>query len=123
MASLTVNKHDIATRQDVSLLIHSFYAKVRSDEQLAPHFARVDWDHHTPIIIDFWSMILLGDPAYKGNPLAKHLPMDLKKEDFARWLLHFTNTVDEHFHGTKAEEAKQRAVSIAGIFQFKMGLT
>lgn len=116
------DRHDILTREDVSRLIDKFYSKVRADRQLAPHFAKVDWEHHTPVIIDFWCMILLGDQAYKGNPLVKHLPMVLQKEDFDQWLLLFTTTVDENFEGEKAIEAKQRALSIASIFQFKMGL-
>jgi hemoglobin len=114
--------HDILTKDDVTLLITEFYKKVRQDNQLSPHFARVDWAHHTPVIIDFWNMILLGDSSYKGNPFLKHVNLPLQREDFSRWLLHFTNTVDEHFAGEKAEEAKQRALSIAGIFQLKMGL-
>jgi hemoglobin len=119
---MTSTRHDIRTKEDITLLISEFYAKVRKDEQLAPHFSHVDWEHHTPIIIDFWCMILLGDQSYKGNPLARHLQLSLKKDDFDRWLFHFTNTIDENFTGGKAEEAKQRALSIASIFQFKMGL-
>ncbi len=115
-------QHDITTRQDVTLLITSFYSKVRDDFQLAPHFVHVDWDYHTPIIIDFWCMILLGDPSYKGNPLARHLHLSLQPEDFRQWLILFKGTIDEHFSGLKAEEAKQRADSIASIFQHKLGL-
>jgi hemoglobin len=119
---MTITKPDIATKKDVTLLITEFYTKVRQDRQLAPHFAHVDWPAHTPVIIDFWSMILLGDQKYKNNPLAKHLHMKLTADDFKQWLHLFTTTVDEHFSGEKAEEAKQRAVSIASMFQYKMGL-
>jgi hemoglobin len=115
-------KHDIVTKSDISLLINEFYAKVRKDELLAVHFSKIDWEHHTPVIIDFWCMLLLGDQSYKGNPLVKHLQMPLKKEDFARWLFHFTNTINDNFAGEKADEAKQRAQNIAAMFQFKMGL-
>jgi hemoglobin len=119
---MTTTKHDILTRDDVTLLITEFYTKVRQDTQLAPHFTEVDWVHHVPVITDFWSMILLGEEGYKGNPLAKHLHMPLKKEDFSQWLHLFTKTLDENFTGEKATEAKQRAMNIASIFQFKMGL-
>jgi hemoglobin len=103
-------------------LITEFYAKVRNDEQLAPHFRAVDWPHHTPIIINFWCMILLGDQSYKGNPLLKHLHLSLQQKDFTRWLTLFRETITEHFTGEKANEAIQRAENIAAIFQFKMGL-
>jgi hemoglobin len=115
-------KSDILSKPDVAILISNFYAKVREDSVLAPHFASVDWDHHTPIIVNFWTMILLGEQSYIGNPLGKHLHMKLSKREFDRWLMLFTNTVDELFAGEKAEEAKQRAISIAGIFQYKMNI-
>lgn len=119
---MTHQKHDIQTDQDVTTLITEFYKRVRADELLAPHFAHVDWEHHTPTIIDFWKMILLGDTHYKGNPFLKHISLKLSKDDFTRWLSHFKYTVDEHFSGEKADEAKMRADSIALIFQFKLGL-
>jgi hemoglobin len=119
---MTNVKHDILSREDITLLVSEFYKKVRNNAQLAPHFIHVDWPHHTPLIIDFWNMILLGDPKYKGNPLVKHLPMKLTPADFNQWLRLFTETIDEQFTGEKAEEAKQRAMNIATMFQYKMGL-
>ena len=116
-------KRDIASAADVELLITAFYSKVRVDNIIAHHFNAVDWEHHTPVIINFWRMILLGDQSYIGNPFLKHVHMKLEKQDFDRWLSLFTTTVDELFEGQKAEEAKQRAVSIAGIFQHKMNIT
>jgi hemoglobin len=107
---------------DVERLVTGFYNKVRQDDQLAQHFASIDWDHHTPLIVSFWCMILLGTEGYKGNPMAKHLSINLVKADFERWLQLFTTTVDELFEGEKANEAKQRAFSIAAMFQFKMGI-
>ncbi|RAW02379.1 group III truncated hemoglobin [Pseudochryseolinea flava] len=115
-------QHDIFTREDVELLISSFYNKVRHDERLAPHFANVDWAHHTPVITDFWCLILLGEQSYKGNPLSKHLHLELKNDDFERWLSLFKMTIDEHFHGGKATEAKERADAIASVFRFKMSI-
>ena len=116
------SKTDITSKADVELLINKFYEKVRADDQLKTHFADIDWNHHTPVIVDFWNMILLGDQTYKGNPFAKHLRLTLTPTDFQQWLKHFAATVDELFYGEKAEEAKMRAISIAGIFQHKMGL-
>jgi hemoglobin len=119
---MTSQKYDIKTREDISRLITDFYQRVRQDDQLSFHFKDVDWGHHTPIIIDFWAMILLGESNYKGNPLSKHMHMNLKRTDFERWLELFFKTVDHLFEGEKAEEAKHRATSIAGIFQFKMNI-
>jgi len=41
-------------------------------------------------------------------------------EHFQKWLLLFTETVDQLFEGEKAELAKQRATSIATVMQIKM---
>jgi hemoglobin len=114
--------HDISTREDIQLLITEFYKKVREDEILAPHFAHIDWDHHTPVIINFWCLLLLGDPQYQGNPFSRHLHLSLNAIEFTTWLKYFHETVDQYFIGEKALEAKQRASNIAAIFQHKLGI-
>lgn len=117
-----MNQKDIETRADIEVLVNQFYDKVKSDPLLAPLFSHVDWPHHLPIIYDFWSSMLLGDMSYKGNPLQKHLSLPIEARHFDQWLLHFKATVNNLFTGPKAEETKLRAESIAGIFQFKMGI-
>lgn len=117
------SNHDIINRDDVKTLVDRFYDKVKADALLAPVFSHVDWPHHLPVMYNFWSSILLGDQSYSGNPLQKHLPLPITQQHFSQWLHLFHQTIDEHFRGEKAEEAKMRAQSIAGIFQVKMGLT
>jgi hemoglobin len=113
---------DILNRDSVKLLVDKFYDKVQTDPLLGPVFSHVDWPHHLPTMYNFWSSILLGDQTYQGNPLQKHLALPVTAEHFNQWLSLFHQTVDENFEGEKAEEAKQRAQSIASLFQFKMGL-
>lgn len=120
---MKVDNKDIAKREDIKILVDKFYDKVTSDELLGPVFSHVNWPHHLPIMYDFWSSMLLGDQTYKGNPLQKHLSLDIGREHFSRWLELFKETIDENFKGEKAEEVRMRADSIAGIFQYKMGLT
>jgi hemoglobin len=115
-------KHDITQREDIEILVNSFYDKVKEDPLLAPVFSHLDWPHHLPIMYNFWSSMLFGDQTYRGNPLQKHLNLAIDKTHFEQWLALFTQTVDEHFEGDKADEVKMRAESIAGIFQLKMGL-
>jgi hemoglobin len=115
-------KHDILQREDIKRLVDTFYDKVKADPLLAPVFGHVDWPHHLPIMYNFWSSMLLGDQTYRGNPLEKHLHLDIKKNHFEQWLVLFRQTVEENFSGEKAEEVKMRAQSIAGVFQHKMGL-
>jgi hemoglobin len=117
-----MEKTDIITRKDLTLLVDSFYNKVKSDQLLGPVFSQVNWPKHLPIMYDFWCSMLLGDQSYRGNPFQKHLHLPIDASHFTQWLKLFTATVDENFAGDKADEVKLRANSIAGIFQHKMGL-
>ncbi len=113
---------DIIDRKDIETLVNLFYNKVKSDELLLPVFSHVDWPHHLPIMYNFWSSMLLGDQSYLGNPFQKHIHLAIDSSHFNQWLALFKETVDENFTGLKADEAKSRALSIAGVFQHKMGL-
>ncbi|MDO1448204.1 group III truncated hemoglobin [Rhodocytophaga aerolata] len=116
-------KKDIQDRKDIHLLVDSFYNKVNNDTLLSPVFnekAGVSWEKHLPIMYDFWSTMLLGDKSYRGNPFMKHIPLPINKVHFEKWLSLFLATVDEHFTGETAEEAKTRARNIAGVFQYKL---
>ena len=116
-------RDDIVLREDIKVLVDRFYDKVKTDSLLGPVFNHVNWPHHLPIMYNFWSSMLLGDQSYRGNPLQKHLHLEIGKSHFGRWLTLFNETVDENFAGETAEEVKMRAQAIAGIFQLKMGLT
>lgn len=113
---------DIESREDVQLLVDRFYERVKNDDLLAPVFAHVDWPHHLPIMYNFWSSVLFGDLSYSGNPVAKHLHLSVTTAHFTRWLELFNATVDDHFSGYNATEAKSRAQSVANLLQYKMGL-
>ncbi|MFD2248623.1 group III truncated hemoglobin [Pontibacter ruber] len=117
-------KKDIANEADIKLLVDTFYDTVNKDELLSPvfnDFAHVNWEHHLPIMYNFWSSVLFGTMAYKGQPFPKHLRLPIEQKHFQRWIQLFTETVDRLFEGTKATEIKQKALSIAQIFQMKMG--
>lgn len=119
---MTSLKHDINNKEDIQRMVDTFYDKVNKDPLLGPVFSHVDWPHHLPIMYNFWSSMLLGEQSYRGNPLQRHLHLEIDKHHFNQWLSIFKQNVDEHFEGEKAEELKMRAQSIAGIFQLKMGL-
>jgi hemoglobin len=113
---------DITSREDIVLLVNSFYDKVNQDDLLKPIFRHVNWPAHLPIMYNFWSSMLLGDQSYQGNPFQKHVHLSIDSTHFHKWYELFTQTVDEHFNGSKADEAKSRAQSIAGVWQHKLGL-
>ncbi|MBS1681007.1 MAG: group III truncated hemoglobin [Bacteroidetes bacterium] len=119
---MDVVKKDIEGRKEIEILVNRFYDKVKADTLLAPVFSHVNWPAHLPVMYNFWASALLGDQSYRGNPLQKHLPLAIDQTHFKQWLFLFMETIDQNFSGQIAEEAKQRAESIAGIFQFRMGL-
>ena len=119
------NRTDITNETDVKTLVDSFYNKVNADELLSPifnDFAHTDWEHHLPTMYSFWSSILFRTATYQGRPWPKHAVLPVNAAHFARWLSLFKQTVDEHFAGPKANEAKNAAASIADTFQNRLQL-
>jgi hemoglobin len=116
------SKKDIETRDDVIRLVDRFYEKVKADVLLSPVFAHVDWPAHLPTMYNFWSSLLFGDQSYTGNPFIRHKELSIDRTHFTRWLELFVETVDEEFGGERAAEVKQRAQSIADVFQHRLGL-
>lgn len=120
-------KRDIKDRQDIIVMIDQFYSKLMVNPLLSPIFidiARIDLTHHLPILYDFWSYVLLGEMGYKRNVMEPHLRLNQKialtTAHFDEWMRLFTETVDEYFEGSKAEEAKSRAKSNAIMMQHKI---
>ncbi len=117
-------KKDIEEFKDVQLMVRSFYSKVLNDEVLGHFFVFAkdhNWEEHLTTLDSFWNNVLFYKGGYVGNPLEVHKKLHyfkpLQNSDFDRWMLLFTQTVDDLFEGEKAALAKQRALSIATIMQ------
>lgn len=114
---------DIENRVDIDELMRAFYKRATADDTIGFIFtdvAKLDLEHHLPIIGDFWETLLFrtGDYSKHGrNPLQVHGELNektpLQREHFARWLEIFTETVDRKFAGDTAEFIKMRAGAIA----------
>lgn len=120
-------KEDIRSQEDVELLVNSFYDKARLDPLLGPVFNTIigdDWSHHLPVIYRFWSTVLFGEPGYSGNVIAQHIAIDkampLEEAHYQRWGELFYATIDEHFNGPKAEEARKRATLMLQLIRLKV---
>ena len=119
-------KNDIETRADIDRLMNRFYARAIGDETIGYIFtavAKLDLEHHLPVIGDFWETLLFGTGDYQKhgrNPLQIHAALNQKSplsaKHFRRWLELFEATVDESFAGTRAEFIKLRARAIANRF-------
>lgn len=119
-------KKDITTREDIILLVNSFYQKVQLNAELDNVFngvAQLNWEAHLPKMYDFWEAIIFKNPIYNGNPMEVHKQLNSKikltKSMFDNWLELFKSTVDELFEGANAFEAKTRATSIATMISMK----
>lgn len=111
----------IENREDISFIVHHFYAKVRKDDFLGPifnsHIPDEKWPEHLEKLTDFWETNLMGVPKFKGNPSQKHIQVDRNlnyktdQSHFGQWLNLWFQTIDAHFEGelaTKAKEASRR---------------
>ena len=120
---MTVIRQDIKGLQEIKLLVDDFYNKVAQDELLAPIFnfrLSTYWVPHLEKMYGFWNAALFGVPGYSGNPFMKHATMELTEEHFSRWLTMFNDTVDTHFAGPVADDAKKRALIMADMFRTRL---
>lgn len=115
-----MEKKDITTREDVYLLVSSFYDKVKKDKVLGPFFEVIeDWDEHLEKLTDFWQSNLFLKTRYYGNPLEAHIKADNANDNaiselhFGLWLNLWFETIDSLFEGDIAQNAKQRARKMA----------
>ena len=114
---------DISTITDVKILVDDFYNRIRANELLAPIFNGIigdNWGKHLQRMYDFWQTILLETPVYNGSPFMKHQKLPIAKEHFDVWIELWNQTIDEHFLGEKADEAKWRAARMSEMFQYKL---
>lgn len=116
-------KSDITTSEDIVRLVDSFYGKVRNDILLGPVFEErigEDWSVHLDKMYRFWQTILLDSKTYFGSPFPPHATLPIGEAHFELWLKLFYETVDDHFAGEKADEAKWRAEKMAAMFLSKL---
>lgn len=116
-------KKDIATLEDIKLLVNRFYDNVRKDELLADIFNnKIEdrWPQHLEKMYCFWQTVLLEEHTYYGSPFLPHAKLPIDAEHFERWLKLFYETVDSLFEGEKATRAKWQGQRMAEMFQSKI---
>lgn len=107
--------------------MEAFYTRVKEDDVIGFIFRDLDhfsWDTHIPIMVDFWSTLLLDEASYKGNPMLKHIDLHRKtplhQVHFTRWKELFFETLDTHFTGDRVEEAKKRVHAMEILMLMKI---
>ncbi len=119
---------DITSREDVFLLVTTFYAKVRKDELLGSVFNTIikDWEQHFEHLTDFWESNLFFGKKYKGDPIQKHIDVDrffdgkINELHFGAWMNLWYESIDELFVGDTAQIAKNRARNMGTFIHLKM---
>ena len=83
----------------ISLLVESFYDRIRADRVLGPIFDRVitgSWDSHLARMKDFWASVALSAGSYSGQPVPVHQRLsDVTPDHSERWLRLFAETLNE----------------------------
>lgn len=116
-------KKDITTLEDIQLLVDTFYGKIQLNELLGPIFNGViqdRWPEHLAKMYRFWQTVLLGEHTYYGAPFPPHAQLPIDQKHFDTWLMIWNDTIDTHFEGTKADEAKWRGDKMAIMFLSKI---
>jgi hemoglobin len=118
---------DIESKDDLVMLVNTFYGRVKADELIGHIFNAIigdDWSKHLPIMYTFWNTVLFGEEGYKGQAIAKHIEIDrkipLQPEHFDRWISIWKATVDVLFSGANAEQIKAKALTMLQLIQFKV---
>lgn len=111
--------HDIESREDIEVLINSFYSNLLQNDEMKVIFSGIDFQKHVPQIVSFWSFVLLDEAGYKTNVFEKHIHLPIQPHQFDIWLNYFISAVNLLFKGEKAEMAKQRATVLSYTFKSK----
>lgn len=119
---------EIEDRQDVSILVRTFYAKIRKDTVLGPIFNSSirDWESHLELLTDFWETQLFLKRVYHGNPVSAHQKVDdkmnhtISSEHFGLWLNLWFETIDQLYTGEVAWIAKNRAQKMSTMLFMKI---
>lgn len=121
-------KKDIENRDDIYLLVKTFYVKLMTDDVVSHFFEDFRDSHHLEThlqtLVNFWDNILFYSGGYRKNAMQPHLDLHKKKPfksiHFDHWLSSFNSSVDELFEGDLAHTAKSRALSIATVMKIKI---
>jgi hemoglobin len=115
--------HDIQTEGDIKTLVDTLCYKATNDTLLGASFgaaARIHWPHYLTTQYRYWSSTLLGQGQLEGGEaLPEQVVLPRSGAHIEHWLDLFSSTVEEHFSGSKAEEAKK----LAGQMATRLGLT
>lgn len=81
----------------VSVLVETFYDRIREDRVLGPLFEQKidgDWVPHLAKMKTFWASVAYSAGTYSGQPVPKHKALpDVEEVHFRHWLALFEQTL------------------------------
>lgn len=108
----------------ISVLVDTFYARVRAHPLLGPVFDETisDWGPHLAKMKDFWASVALNAGRYSGKPVPKHKALTaVQPWHFDIWLGLFKATLaDTAPSPAAAEFFMERAERIAESLKLAM---
>ncbi|SDY02042.1 hemoglobin [Lutibacter oricola] len=121
-------KKDIENREDLYLLVKTFYVKLMNDAEIKHFFNEFNnpdlLEEHLQVLVNFWDNILFYSGGYRKNAMQPHLEMNKKnpitENHFNIWLSRFKSSVDDLFFGENAHAIKSRAESVAIVMKIKI---
>lgn len=121
-------KKQIENREDISLLVNTFYTKIRANDEIGFYFNDMikDWDGHLENLIDFWETNLFAVKKYKGDPIEAHNKVDdhfshkITSHEFGTWLNIWFETLEELFEGENVDTLKRRARKMSTFLYLNM---
>jgi len=99
--AITENAHKIGiTTEYISVLVDSFYDRIRVHETLGPIFNNAigdNWDMHLAQMKRFWASVAMNAGTYSGSPVEKHRKHNavIESQHFDLWLDLFKQTLEE----------------------------
>jgi hemoglobin len=110
-------KFETIDEQALTILVETFYARVREDDLIGPVFnnAIADWPEHLEKLQSFWSSVMLTSGRYKGRPLPAHVRHadSISPASFERWLGLWRETTESLFAAGPAAALQDKAERIA----------
>jgi hemoglobin len=120
-------KKDISNREDLLLLMHAFYEKVKVNESIGYFFVnngRFDWEKHIGLMCDFWENTLFFTGNYEGNPLITHRKINKEyptsAAHFKVWRKLFEQELKSLFAGPNVNKMIEHSRAIAKVMQEKI---
>ncbi len=109
----------------ISLLVETFYDRVRANSELGPIFDHVigdNWGPHLARMKNFWASVALNAGLYSGKPVPKHQNLNnVTSQHFETWLSLFRQTLEDTAPTPAAiDYFMERADRIASSLQLAM---